>query len=371
MAKKVNPMSFPRIFSSVALIAALTAANAQAAGAPAPEADSRAAFQTQAWGANGRLANAHYAVEQVRFLSQGTEIVGNLLLPSGHAGPRPALAVMGPVGFVKEQSPMQYATRLAREGFVVLVFDPRYHGESAGTPRRLESGAAKTQDLQAALDYLAQRAEVDSAALHLLGICQGVNWAVDAAIADPRVRSVALVAGHYLTPQTALMYLGSEQEIERRAARSQAAEKQFQESGAVDYIPVVSEQPTPPNPDALLKASAVQQFYSRWADRHAFWNFHGLWENRIAMMSEAGIWRHRADQAMAKLSTPTLMVHADRAASGPDIPRRLFASIPAASKELVWLGQENQMQFYEDPLTLDRVTPELTRFYNARTVRTQ
>ncbi|WP_377015243.1 hypothetical protein [Comamonas sp. JC664] len=43
------------------------------------------------------------------------------------------------------------------------------------------------------------------------------------------------------------MYLGSEQEIERRAARSQAALKQFQESGAVDYIPVVSERPTPPN----------------------------------------------------------------------------------------------------------------------------
>ncbi|MGE8494641.1 alpha/beta hydrolase [Comamonas sp.] len=363
-------MSFPRIFSSVALIAGLTAGNAQAA-APASQADSRAAFQTQAWGASGRIANTHYAVEQVRFLSQGTEIVGNLLLPSGHVGPRPAVAVMGPVGFVKEQSPMQYATRLAREGFVVLVFDPRYHGESAGTPRRLESGAAKTQDLQAALEYLAQRAEVDSAALHLLGICQGVNWAVDAAITEPRVRSVALVAGHYLTPQTALMYLGSEQEIERRAARSQAALKQFQESGAVDYIPVVSERPTPPNPDALLKASAVQQFYSRWANRHAFWNFHGLWENRIAMMSEAGIWGHRADQAMAKLSTPTLMVHADRAASGPDIPRRLFASIPAASKELVWLGQENQMQFYEDPITLDHVTPELTRFYHSQTVRTR
>lgn len=364
-------MSLLRIFSSVALMAGITAVHAQAAGGAAAQTGHAEPFQTQAWGQSRRIANSHYAVEQVRFPSQGVEIVGNLLLPSGQAGPRPAVTVMGPVGFVKEQSPMQYATRLAREGFVVLVFDPRYHGESAGTPRRLESGAAKTQDLQAALDYLAQRPEVDSAALNLLGVCQGVNWAVDAAIADQRVRSVALVAGHYLTPQTALMYLGSEQEIERRAARSHAADKLFQESGAVDYIPVVSERPTPPNPDALLMAPPIQQFYSRWADRHAFWNFHGLWENRLATMSKAGIWGHRGDEAMAKLRTPTLMVHADRAASGPDIPRRLFASIPTADKELVWLGQENQMQFYEDPLTLDRVTPELARFYNAPTARAQ
>lgn len=323
-------------------------------------------FQTQAWGEAHRIASDHYTVERVVFLSNGIEVVGNLFLPAGQVAARPAVVVIGPVGFVKEQSPTQYATRLAREGFVALVFDPRYHGESAGEPRRLESGQAKAQDLQAALDYLATRPEADKSALHLLGICQGVNWTVDAANADKRVRSIVLVAGHYLTPETALMYLGSVEEVERRAARSQAAEKRFRETGQVDYIPVVSETTAPPNPDALLMAAPIQQFYIRWADRGPFWNFHGLWENRLAAMSEAGIWGHRVDEAMARLITPTLMIHADRAASGPQIPRHLFAAIPAVDKALVWLGPENQMQFYEDPITIDRVTSELARFYQAR-----
>lgn len=347
-------------------MAAVKVVNAQTAGGPAVNASGAGPFQTQVWGNAQRIANAHYAVERVTFPSGGIEVVGNLFLPARQTGARPAVVVVGPVGFVKEQSPTQYASRLAREGFIALVFDPRYHGESAGEPRRLENGKAKAEDLCAALDYLATCPKVDQSALHLLGVCQGVNWTVDAANADRRVRSIALVAGHYLTPETALMYLGSAEEVERRVARSQAAEKRYRESGQLDYIPVVSELPTPPDPDALLVAPPIQQFYIRWADRGPFWNFHGLWENRLAAMSEAGIWGHRVDEAMSRLATPTLMVHADRAASGPEIPRRLFAAIPAIDKELVWLGAENQMQFYEDPLTIDRVTPELARFYRTR-----
>ncbi|MGN6151878.1 MAG: alpha/beta hydrolase [Lysobacteraceae bacterium] len=332
---------------------------------PATEGQAAAPFRTQAWGEGHRIASAHYAIERVTFPSAGVEVVGNLFLPAGPAGPRPAVAVIGPVGFVKEQSPVQYASRLAREGFVALVFDPRHHGESAGEPRRLESGQAKADDLRAALDFLATRPEVDAAALHLLGLCQGVNWAVDAANADPRVRSLALVAGHYLTPDTARLYLGSDAEIERRIARSHAAEARFRTTGGVDYIPIVADGATPSDPEPLLGAPAIRQFYLRWADRGPFWHFHGLWENRLAAMSEAGLWGHRVDLSMATLRTPTLMVHADRAASGPEIPLRLFASIPTADKALIWLGPENQMQFYEDPLTIDRVVPELARFHRA------
>ena len=334
-------------------------------GGPAAESADSAPFQTQAWDERGRIVGARYSVERVTFLSAGIEVVGNLFLPEGQGGPRPAVAVMGPVGFVKEQSPVQYASRLAREGFVALVFDPRHHGESAGEPRRLESGRAKADDLRAALDFLAVRPEVDVAGLHLLGLCQGVNWAVDAANADPRVRSLALVAGHYLTPDTALLYLGSAGEVERRVARSQAAAARFRATGETAYLAIVPDGSTPSDSDVLLGAPAIRQFYLRWADRGPFWNFHGLWQNRIAAMSEAGLWGHRVDHAMARLRTPTLMVHADRAASGPEIPRRLFASIPAADKALVWLGPENQMQFYEDPLTIDRVVPELARFHRA------
>lgn len=235
---------------------------------------------------------------------------------------------------------------------------------SGGEPRRHESGAAKIDDLRASVDFLIARGDVDPERIFILAICQGVNWGIEAASLDPRVKALAIVAGHYLTPEVARMYVGDT--AEARISRSREAEARFKATGEVSYIPVVSAQPTPPDPTALLTAPPIHQFYIRWADRGPFWNFHGLWENRMTAMSEAAIWSYDVRTTMARLTTPTLMVHADRAASGPQIPRDLFESIPAAHKELVWLGSQNQLQFYEDPITIDQVVPHVARFFSNR-----
>lgn len=320
-------------------------------------------FETQPWGADSRIDGPHYAVERVRFASGGETLVGNLFLPKG-GGPRGAVVLLGPVAFVKEQAPIQYAARLAREGLVALAFDPRFHGESTGSPRRLEDGDAKAADLRAALDFLGQRAEVDAARLDLLGICQGVNWVVRAAAADARVRRVALVAGHYLTPETALMYLGSREAVAARLARAQEARARQLRDGTVDYVPIVQARADQPDPGALLTALPIHQFYIPWADRGPARAYRGLWENRITAQSEAAIWGTDITLEMARLTQPLLMVHADRAASGPMIPRRLLDAAASVRKELVMLDGRNQLQFYEDPLTIDLVVPTLVRHFS-------
>ena len=78
-----------------------------------------------------------YTTEHVRFQSAGTEVVGLLFLPKGSTDSRPAIPILGPFGFVKEQAPAQYAARLADAGFVTLIFDPRFSGESGGDPPTL------------------------------------------------------------------------------------------------------------------------------------------------------------------------------------------------------------------------------------------
>lgn len=365
----------PRLFAlalltttTLACQPSLAQSGGPAAGGPGATSRDAGPFETQPWGPQRQLRNAHYEVERVTYRTAGTEVVGNLFTPSG-GGRRPAVVVIGPVAFVKEQSPVQYASRLVREGYVTLVFDPRHHGESGGEPRRHESGATKVEDLRASIDYLLTREDVDPDRIHILAICQGVNWGMEAATLDPRVKGLAIVAGHYLTPETARMYVGDS--AEGRVARSREAQDRFKATGEVSYIPVVSNLPNASTPGALLTAPPIQQFYIRWADRGPFWNFHGLWENRITTMSEAGIWGHDVRPIAARLSTPTLMVHADRAASGSQIPRLLFETIPAARKELVWLGTQNQMQFYEDPLTIDQVVPHVARFFAGRSERAE
>lgn len=320
-------------------------------------------FSTQPWGQDDAIKTRAYVARRVTFVSQDCKLVGNLFIPN-QKGPSPAIVIVGPVAFVKEQVPLQYATRLATQGFTTLIFDPRFHGESEGEPRRFESPAAKIEDISAAIDFLVTCSEVDATRISVLGVCQGVNWAIEAALVDPRISATALVAGHYLTPDVARMYLGGEAQVEARMARGHVAEAKFKATGEVDYTSIIASSFSTPNPDALLMAPFVQSFYHRWADRHAMLAHRGLWENRIATMSEHLIWGHRTDIAIQKLVLPVLMVHADRAASGPDIPRKLFERIPSKQKKLIWLGPQGQIQFYEDPLTIDQTIPYITDFLN-------
>ena len=76
--------------------------------------------------------------EKVTFTSHGTPIVGNLYAPESDS-PRPGVVLLGPMTFQKEQVPTEYARRLAKMGFIALVFDPRYRGESGGEPRCREN----------------------------------------------------------------------------------------------------------------------------------------------------------------------------------------------------------------------------------------
>lgn len=319
-------------------------------------ANSPSVFSTQPF-EHGVLDYQSHQVIHVMFDSHGTQVVGNLFVPKNTV--KGVVVVMGPVAFVKEQSPIQYASRLVKQGFAVLIFDPRYHGESGGEPRRFESRQAKVEDISSAVDFVSQNTHTKGLPVYGLGVCQGVNWVMEAASKDQRIQKIALVAGHYLTPDVANMYVGSAEKVQARVQAAQAAKDLYNRTGEVKYIPIVSETDN----QTLLGAPVIRQFYSRWADRGGFWNFHGLWENRITQMSEAEIWGHDLRPIAAALQTPVLVVHADHAASGPNVPKQIFESIPTRNKKLVWLGDRNQMQFYEDPLTIDKVTEDLAAFY--------
>lgn len=300
-----------------------------------------------------------YITEKVSFKSHDTEIKGLLFIPENQTKPLPTFTVLGPVAFVKEQSPIQYATRLAKLGFVVLIYDPRFHGESAGEPRRFESGNKKVEDIIASINYLETRKEVDTTNINVLGICQGANWTIKAANQDNRIKSLAIVAGHYLTPKTADMYNGGKEQTQIRIENAKQAKEKYENTGEVDYIKIVKEKDTDV---ALLNAKAIADWYLPWANHQPFFAFRGLWENKITQMSELELWTTNIAEDMKVLQTPTLVIHADNAATGKEIPKELFELIPTKNKKLVWLGSQIQFQFYEESLTIDTAVNEINKF---------
>ncbi len=119
--------------------------------------------------------------------------------PKNARGKLPAVAVAGPFGAVKEQVSGLYAQTLAERGFVTLAFDPSYTGESAGLPRNMASPEINSEDFSAAVDFLGSLDDVNRERIGILGVCGWGGFALNAAIADTRVKAVAVSTMYDMT----------------------------------------------------------------------------------------------------------------------------------------------------------------------------
>jgi pimeloyl-ACP methyl ester carboxylesterase len=77
---------------------------------------------------------------------------------------------------------------LARNGYGVLMTDARGHGDSDG--RAMDLGWNGDADIDAAVDLLRTRSDVDPTRIAVLGLAMGGEEAIGAAAADPRIAAV-------------------------------------------------------------------------------------------------------------------------------------------------------------------------------------
>ncbi len=177
----------------------------------------------------------------------GVTLAADLYKPRNASGKLPAIAVSGPFGAVKEQSSGLYAQQLAERGFLTIAFDPSFTGESGGMPRRVASPDINVEDFSAAVDFLANRADVDSEKIGILGICGWGGIAIQAAINDPRVKATVASTMYDMTRVNANGYFDSEntarQRVAKRAAMAAQRSADFKNGsyhragGVVDPLP--------------------------------------------------------------------------------------------------------------------------------------
>ena len=86
------------------------------------------------------------------------------------------------------RSTLRHAKMLVRHGYGVLVYDPRGTGNSEGTINSYGWGWEK--DAAAALDFLAQRDDVDPGRVGVLGLSTGGDIAIDIAARRDDVKAV-------------------------------------------------------------------------------------------------------------------------------------------------------------------------------------
>jgi fermentation-respiration switch protein FrsA (DUF1100 family) len=130
-------------------------------------------------------ADLGLAYEDVSFnTSDGLELKG-WFVPSPYSR---AAVILGH-GFTRSRQEMlDIAVMLNRNCYNVLLFDWRAHGESAGS--RTTFGYEEVKDLAAALNYVANRPEVDPEHIGVLGKSLGGVIAIRGAAALPQLKAV-------------------------------------------------------------------------------------------------------------------------------------------------------------------------------------
>ena len=316
---------------------------------------------TRAEGAPSQTSERHgYMTHNITFTSHGVKIVGTLFTPEHQHGPVPGIVLLGPFGFVKEQAPVQYATRLADRGYATLIFDPRNSGESGGTPRRHEDPAAKIADAHAALDFLATRAEVDPKRIATIGICQGASEIVAVTGADQRVRATALISGQYLYAENLKGFFGGGgPTLEERIARGRVAKEAYEKSGEVQYRPVVATD----DKTVGLPWKQIHDWYQPWTTEK--WGTPSRWENRYTAMSDAEVWTFNVDDYTPKVAVPTLIVHGDQSDGGPQSAQHVFDRLTVKDKRIVIVPQTFHTRFYDDPLVIEPAVAEIVAWFGA------
>ncbi len=141
--------------------------------------------------------------KEVTYKSGDETVKGILYAPDGAHGKLPALVVIhewwGLNDWVKEQ-----AAKLADQGYVTLAID-LYRGKVATTPEEAHEimrgvpDDRATRDLVAAADFLRTQPNVDPNRVGDIGWCMGGGYALNLALADPKLKASVINYGHLAT----------------------------------------------------------------------------------------------------------------------------------------------------------------------------
>ena len=183
----------------------------------------------------------------VSFKNKAVDIAGHLHLPDDFSEDKryPALVGIHPAGGVKEQTIGEYARRLAAHGFVAIVFDASYQGESGGEPRLLEEPTARVEDARCAADFLTTLPFVDPERMGVFGICAGGGYALSVAQTERRFKAVATVSAAPMG-EGSRAFLGHPSPVAEQIATLEMVAKQRTaqaRGGEPLYAPFVPETP--------------------------------------------------------------------------------------------------------------------------------
>ena len=303
-------------------------------------------------------------MERITFQNKGNTVVGNLFRPDGfeQGTQYPAIVVTHPFGAVKEQVSTTYAKLLSAQGFVTLVFDASYQGESGGEPHFSEFPAARVEDIRCAVDFLSNHPDVDADRIGALGICAGGGYTVNASQTELRIKAVAGVSTFNIgsARRDGVGPLGK-QSVEYRTSlleRSGQARTREAAGGEVEMFSLIADNPRFDMSDLSTIPTMYQEGYRYYSEIDPNPRFMGTFalsslSQQMAFFPFEGIEliSPRPLLLIAGSEADTLYFSQDAIAKAKD------------PKELLVLDGASHIDLYWNPEYVPQVADRLTQFF--------
>jgi hypothetical protein len=243
--------------------------------------------------------------QDVTFSSNGMSCAGWLYVPEDlqEGEERPTIVMAHGFSAVKEMYLANFAEKFEEAGFVVLVFDYRYFGDSEGEPRGRLIPAEQHEDYKNAITWISHRAEVDPDRIGIWGSSYSGGHVLYLTSFDKRIKAavaqVPLVNGW----QNAQRLMRPDVFDEFLAALAQDRAQRYAE-GTGASVPVVAPEG---EPSALPTPESYEWF------THAGETIAPNWRNEVSLESMEAFLEYNPAGSIHLISpTPLLIVVAEK-----------------------------------------------------------
>lgn len=267
--------------------------------------------------------------QKVVFLNKklNLRMAGLLYLPDNFnlSNNYPSIVVTGPMLSVKEQAQSVYAKRLTENGYVTLVFDGSYFGESEGMPRSQELPDVKELDIESAVDFLCSLPYVDKNRIGGLGICGSGSYMSVAGVKEPRLKAITAIVPAISNIATSPMmgFFKPQEEVEN-------AKKLYDEGKGdlmhLNFMPRAFEE------------GAAYYYSSRGT--------HPRWTNQVVAWSQLELIKYNVTEIMKGMQKPYLVISGENAWSKAS-SEEIFNAVPHTNKEMHIIPEASHFDMYD------------------------
>jgi hypothetical protein len=238
----------------------------------------------------------------IRFMSKGVRCAGWLYVPDNLPANRKAPAIVMAHGFsgVKEALLPNFAEQFVEAGFVTLLFDYRYLGESEGEPRSQIIWYEQIEDYRNAITWVSEQPEVDANRIGIWGTSYAGAHVLYVGAYDRRVKAVVSQIEGGIDFWDLLSKVNGPQGLSQFLDLLTQDRIARYKTGAVNYIKVIA----PPGELQALGDPEAYEFFENVASKVA-----PNWKNQVTMESLEKMLEYNVSVVLPRISpTPVLMV---------------------------------------------------------------